>query len=222
MTHEINWTRAIETNREALEQVVEEIFGLLKLALTGTPQLWPHEIQAQVRRLLRPTESALRRLIIIMARDVKVKLPAKRPMPKGLNIPRKASGRMAFRLYDARKRFAPVTESKPEPKRGPRIHFFHGPVPLVPASPAQKSRANPANLFKRYAALKTALETLPKQARRMALWRLRRQAKTKVKFKSPLRPGPPPGHQQRPRLAIDHVLAVCHGLAHEALYANTS
>jgi hypothetical protein len=70
--------------------------------------------------------------------------------------------------------------------------------------------------------LKSALETLPKQARRMALWRLRRAAKANVKFKSPLRPGPPPGHQKRPRLAIDHVLAVCHGLAFEALSANTS
>jgi hypothetical protein len=222
MTHVINWTRAIETNRGALEQVVEEIFGLLKFALTGTPKLWPHEIQAMVRRLLRPTESALRRLIIIMARDVKVKLPPKRPMPKGLKIPRKASGRMAFRLYDARKRFAPVTESTPEPKRGPRIHFFHGPAPLVPAPVPQKRKPNPATLFKRYEALKSALEDLPRQAKRMALWRLRRQAKANVKFKSPLRPGQPPGHQKRPRFAIDHVLAICHGLAHEALYANSS
>jgi hypothetical protein len=222
MTHVINWTRAIETNREALEQVVEEIFGLLKLALTGTPKLWPHEIQAMVRRLLRPTESALRRLIIIMARDVKVKLPPKRPMPKGLKIARSVSGHMAFRLYDTRKRFAAETDAKREDRRGPRIHFFHGPGPLVPAPVPQKRKPNPATLFKRYASLKSALEDLPRQTKRMALWRLRRQAKENVKFKSPLRPGQPPGHQKRPRFTIDRVLAICHGLAHEALYANTS
>jgi len=152
---------------------------------------------------------------------VKVKLQSPRPMPKGLKIARKANSRIAFRLYDPRKRFRSTPEAQPEPK-GPRIHFFHGRGPLVPGVTAKKRKANLANLVKRCAALKSALESLPRQARRMALWRLRREAKANVKFKSPLRPGQPPGHQQRPKFGIDRVLAVCHGLAHEALYANTS
>jgi hypothetical protein len=216
----INWHRAITTNRQALEQVTEEILGLLAVALTGTPELWPQQVQAMVRRLLRPAESALRRLIIIMAKDVKVKLPPKRPMPKGLTIKRQGEGRITFRLYDQRIGYKAAIE-KPATK-GPRIHFFHDRGPLVPLAPANKPRRTVANLFKRCAALTSALETLPKQAKRMALWRLRRAAKADAKFKSPLRPGQPPGHQKRPRFEIDLVLTACHGLAHEALYANTS
>jgi hypothetical protein len=141
-------------------------------------------------------------------------------MPKGLIIAGTGTGRLRFRLYDTRKRFAPPAESKPE--RGPRIHFFHDRGPLVPASPAKQRKPNSANLLKRCEALRCALENLPREARRMALWLLRREAKSNTKFKSPLRPGPPPGHQKRPRFTIDRVLAICHGLAFEALFGNSS
>jgi hypothetical protein len=221
MTQAIDWPRAISTNREALEQVAEEIYGLLRLVITGTSKLWPHEVQAMVRRLLRPAESAVRRLIIVMARDVTVKLPPRRPIPKGLKIKNRDTARMSFRLYDQRKRFNTLPKEKRGPK-GARIHFFHDRGPLVPVVTSRKPKARLANLFRRYEALKSAIDNLPRQARRMALWRLRRETKANVKFKSPLRPGQPPGHQKRPRFAIDRVLAICHGLAHEALYANTS
>jgi hypothetical protein len=223
MKHIMDWTKAITTNHEALREIIAEIAALLKLALTGTATAWPHEIQAQARRLLRPAESALRRLIIIMARDVTVKLPPLRPMPKGLVIKVSGQGQPRFRLYDTRKRFRPLDGERPEGKRGPCIRFMALPNPLIPAALTQKPRPNRvAGLARRLAALKLAFETLPQQARRMARWQLRRQAKEKVKFKSPLRPGHPPGHQRRPRLEIDHVLEVCHGLAFDVLAANSS
>jgi hypothetical protein len=41
-------------------------------------------------------------------------------------------------------------------------------------------------------------------------------------FVFPLRPGPAPGHQQRPREDIDSVLTECHALAWMALKPDTS
>jgi hypothetical protein len=223
MKHFIDWTKVITTNREALRQAVAEIAALLALAITGTALEWPHQIQARVRRLLRPAESALRRLIIIMAKDVKVKLPPARPLPKGLVIRAKAGGLPRFRLYDSRKRFRPLDAQKPDDRRGPRIRFFTAPAPVIPRAFTQKSAANTVKgLRRRFAALQQALDTLPQQARRMARWQLRRALKPSVKFKSPLRPGQPPGHQRRPLLEVDHVLAACHGLAFDVLAANSS
>ena len=37
------------------------------------------------------------------------------------------------------------------------------------------------------------------------------------KFKSPLRPGPPPGHRKKHIHPIDEILANCHWLAWEAM-----
>jgi hypothetical protein len=223
MKHVMDWTRIIRTNTKALRVVLAEIAALLELAVKGTAVEWPHQVQARVRRLLRPAESALRRLIIIMARDVTVKLPPPRPMPKGLKIKAKGQSQPRFKLYDARKRFRPIDAQKPEDRRGPRIRFMALPSPLIPAALTQKPRPNRvAGLARRFAALKLAFETLPQQAKRMARWQLRRQAKEKAKFKSPLRPGHPPGHQRRPRFTIDHVLEALHGLAFDALQPNSS
>jgi hypothetical protein len=41
-------------------------------------------------------------------------------------------------------------------------------------------------------------------------------------FRSPLRPGPPPGHREEPREEIDFVLRACHALARDALWNDSS
>jgi hypothetical protein len=51
---------------------------------------------------------------------------------------------------------------------------------------------------------------------------LRRENVPSLKFKSPLRPGPPPGHRRKKLHEIDEVLAECHGLAWDALRLNSS
>ncbi len=51
----------------------------------------------------------------------------------------------------------------------------------------------------------------------MARWRARREAEKAPKFKSPLRPGQPPGHRRKPTHEIDNILAKCHWLAWEAM-----
>jgi len=223
MTYFMDWTKVIRTNHKALSQIVAEIATLLELAVTGTAFEWPHQVQARARRLLRPAESALRRLIIIMARDITLKLSPPRPMPKGLVIMAGAEGQPRFRLYDTRKRFRPPEAKKPANRSGPRIRFLAAPDPVIPAALTQKRAPDRLKgLRRRCAALKHAIETLPQQARRMARWRLRRALKGNAKFKSPLRPGQPPGHQRRPVLPVDTVLKTCHGLAFDVLNANSS
>jgi hypothetical protein len=77
-------------------------------------------------------------------------------------------------------------------------------------------------LNRRLAAVKMALEDLPRQARRLARWKARRQGMPSPAFKSPLRPGPPPGHRKKPKEEIDFVLKECHGLAWDVLHTDTS
>ena len=81
---------------------------------------------------------------------------------------------------------------------------------------------NASRLGRRLQVLKLALDDLPRQARRMARWRMRREAMKAPKFKSPLRPGPPPGRRKRHIHEIDEVLAECHGLARWAMEPDTS
>ncbi len=217
----IDWNKAIEINRTALTHIVAEIFALLELALAGKVSHLLHMLHRKTLRILRPTESALRRLIVIMAQDVKVTLRVPRPMPTGLRFSNAGTKPTAFALFDARKRFRKNAVTKTDATGGPRILVF-GSGPLIPTPQKQTKSATPsanltaASLCRRFAALKLALETLPQQAKRLARWRLRRKLMKNPKFTSPLRPGPPPGHQRRPLLAVDHVLSACHGLAFDA------
>jgi hypothetical protein len=93
-------------------------------------------------------------------------------------------------------------------------------VAVPPPSP--DGLVNAARISRRLQILKLALDDLPGQARRMARWRVRRESMKSPKFKSPLRPGPPPGRRKRRIHPIDEILADCHGLAWEAMKPDTS
>ena len=83
---DFDWPRAIERNSEALNRIVEALFAMLGLAGEVTVGRIPHPLHRAVLRVLRPAESAVRRLIIIVARGLVVKLSPSRPMPKGAII----------------------------------------------------------------------------------------------------------------------------------------
>ena len=112
-------------------------------------------------------------------------------------------------------------------KNPPRIHVFPydtlvaRPHAAVPVSPPSDGLVNATRLSRRLQILKLALDDLPRQARRMARWRVRREAMS-PKFKSPLRPGPPPGRRKRHIHPIDEILADCHALAWDAMRTDTS
>ena len=229
----MDWDLAIKRNSEALKGIVGLLFAMLGLAGDSAAERIPHSLHRGVLRVLHPAESALRRLIVIAARGLVVKLAPSRAMPAGTIIGKGGNSRPSFRLFDPRKSFAKLSEKTP-PRRLPRIHFF-GPDPRVAAlwpAPRPAVVAEPAPppddfvsaepLTRRLRALKSAHEDLPRQARRLARWRLRREKVPSLKFRSPLRPGRPPGHRKKNVHEVDEVLAECHWLARDAMRHDTS
>jgi hypothetical protein len=227
----MDWARAIERNSEALVEIVETLFAMLGLASEATVARIPQPLHRAVLRVLRPAESAMRRLIVIAARGLVVKLVPSRPMPAGHKIGKASTPRPSFQLFDPRKRFKPVRVMK-FTRLVPRIHFF-GPDPRVAAlfpaprpvpdlPPPPDGLVSAARLARRLQALKLALDDLPRQAKRLVRWQQRRKAAPSHKFLSPLRPGHPPGYRRKAVHEVDEVLAECHGLACDALKPDTS
>ena len=229
----MDWDLAIKRNSEALKGIIEALFAMLGIVGAETVSRIPKPLHSAVLLVLRPAESALRRLIIIAARGLVVKVAPSLPMPKGQMIGKGCGSRLpAFQLYDTRKDFPELRQHRIKySKHPPRILFF-GPDSRIddlwpapqpaPAPPPSDGLVNASRLSRRLQALKLALDDLPRQARRMARWRVRREAAKAPKFKSPLRPGPPPGHRKRPIHPIDEILANCHWLAWEAMKPDTS
>ena len=221
----MDWARAIEKNRVALARIVAEIFALVGFVAGERLDLLPRGLYLAATRLLRPTESALRRLIVIAARGLIVKPAVSRAFPKGLVIAGGAKARMSFRLCDARKRFEFIEPENP-------LLVLVKTYSSNPFNPFEQNNHRRAqefadrdyalNLARRLAAVKHALENLPQQASRMARWVARRKTREKPKFTSPLRPGRPPGQRVKPEREIDYVLTECHGLVWDALREESS
>ena len=220
----MDWDLAIKRKSEALNAIVAALFAMLGLVGEATVSRIPKPLHSAVLRVLRPAESAVRRLIIIAARGLVVKVAPSRPMPKGLKIGKGGGGRLpAFQLYDTRKYFPELRQHRVKyAKNPPRIHFFEydprvaalWPSPQPPQSAPAPAPLPPDGLVnaeritRRLQALKSALDDLPRQARRMARWRVRRENMPNPKFKSPLRPGRPPGYRRRVVHEVDELLAV--------------
>jgi hypothetical protein len=222
----MDWARAIEINQSALTRIVATLFAMVGLAMQGALPRLPRPLYRAALRVLRPAESAVRRLIVIAARGIVVKPYAPRPMPAGLALAGKGGARASFQLFDARKRFGARRAGRVFAKVAPSIFVF-GASPLVPLFQPRLTRvAEPErddgevgaeSLSRRLRAIKMALENLPRQAQRLARWQARRDRMADPKFRSPLRPGWPPGHRKEPEREVDRVLKECHALAREAL-----
>jgi hypothetical protein len=228
----MDWARAIERNSETLNGIVAALFAMLGLVGNARVARIPQPLHRAVLRLLRPAESAVRRLIVIAARGLVVKLTPSRPKPAGPIG--KGGGRLrpSFQLFDPRKNFEALRQHRRTTRNPPRIHFFNGDPTVAALWAARRPAADPApppdglvnaeRLSRRLHALKLALDDLPRQARRLARWRMRRENAPSPKFKSPLRPGHPPGYRRKATHQVDEVLAECHGLACDAMKPDTS
>jgi hypothetical protein len=236
MDWQMDWDLAIKRNSEALKGIIAGLFAMLELAGGITVALLPRSVHSSVRRVLYPAESAMRRLIIIAARGLVVKLPASRSMsrPKPVKPTAKGLGSSrppSFKLFDTRKNFA-VRPRRKGPRVVPRIHIFNedstvttlwfGNPPVAKAASPSDGLVNAVPLTRRLETLKLALEDLPRQARRMARWRARREAMPNPKFRSPLRLGPPPGRRRKPTHLVDEILTECHELAWDVMNSDTS
>jgi hypothetical protein len=233
----MDWAKAIKRNSEALKGIVEALFALLGISDLDVAARLPWPAYRAVLRVLRPAESALRRLIFIAARGLVVKPALPRCKPAGpvkakKGLPPRAA---AFQLFDPRTRIMLPRRMAPA-RVSPRLHIFTAdnelvtlwpprppatsPTPAAP--PSADGLANGQRLIRRLQALETALGDLPRQARRLARWRMRQERAQNPSFKSPIRPGHPPGHRRRKVHEVDDLLSECHGLACYAMTLDTS
>ena len=223
----MDWNLAIERNHAALGRIVAMLVAMAGLASLTSPlagedgsarrgeaealaepgegcfspaPTLPRHLHRAILRLLRPAESAVRRLIIVMARGLVVTLAPPRPRkakpapiflrkPGGTGIHIPASSRVSgsplwggVRGATARSRSLPLLDPlrpfRPRPKRQaangiPRISLpgVTAPFPVSPRRPRSPRSARRARLALRLLALGAALDDLPRQASRFARWR---------------------------------------------------
>jgi hypothetical protein len=217
----------IERNTTLLKPIVAALFAMLEGAARLSPGVY-----RRLLRLLRPAESAVRRLIVIAARGVVVKPLGVRPKPAGpITGQGKRSG-TSFQLFDPRKRFAMFQQTRKAMKVVPRFYrvgsdplgtapWFAQPVPVAPVVPAppppDDGLVDGARVSRRLHALQSALADLPRQAKRLARWRLRRLSKPHLRKMDCMRYGKAPGYRKQKTREIDTILADCHYFACEAL-----
>ena len=126
----MDWPLAIDRNTVALRQIVAALFAMLSAApltspacgrgVTGNardgegksgPFTLPRHVYAAIMLILRPAESALRRLIVIAAHGLSFASRAPRPVPVGLAgfagfAALNASRTPSFNLFDPLKSFS--------------------------------------------------------------------------------------------------------------------
>ena len=243
----MDWTLAVNRNRDALLRIIAGMFAYAGLAEGAAFIALPRPVYRAFLRVLRPAESAVRRLIVILAHGLVLKIVAARAAPVGL-IPNANAGAArlpAFPLIDPLKRFVPVDASAQqglefvdwdeeeadnsyEVAPFPRISTpgFIDRAVMAPVVPSADGPIKAAHLSRRIAAMKRALENLNREARRLARWYARRDLAVKtVPYKprrmTPFRPGSPPGAKLKRVHEVDHVLRECHDLVKD-LWADSS
>ena len=233
-----NWQGAIERNRAALLRIVVSLFFMAGLDESATDPI-PRRVWRRILRLLRPAESAVRRLIVIAARGIEVAPPKPRPEKPLTGIERlQAEGVLTIREVNlGLARMWSGSEPAEPQKPAPRIPAFAlidpprrfdkrgwdglRPFPKDGFELADEDEeVNATGLRRRVLSLKAALDDIDTCARRLARWRARREAGPfPFKRSSPLRLGHPPGHRTQPASAVDDILSECHGLALGAMKA---
>ncbi len=212
----MDWELAIDRNKQALAKIIA---GLI--ALVDGADMLPRPLHRFICRVLRPAESALRRLIVIVAAGLLKKTEAaekgaadKRPLPDFVDFAR-GQNRAAFALIDPRKSFGESGRAfrMPVPKHALPQISVPGLTDRIEWARSD-DRLEAASLSRRIEKLERALKTLPRQARRLnRLMARREKAKPGPGRVGPIRPGHPPGYRRRPRHPVDDVLRDCHGLA---------
>ncbi|MDQ6435905.1 hypothetical protein RB623_17755 [Mesorhizobium sp. LHD-90] len=182
---------AIDKHWEALKRLLAMLVGMAGM---GDGVILPRHLHRAILKLLRPAESAARRLIIAAARGIVVTLPPFRPRkPKEPAIRR---GPRAFMPVGPKKRPKPALRASSlsllDPLKNPlrvrrryvpahalpRIRSLADDSPYrpLPAPPSPDDPVNASRLVLRLEALASALDDLPGQAQRFARWKARHDA----------------------------------------------
>ncbi len=194
-------------------------------ANSGATFTLPRALYAAILLILRPAESAIRRLIVIAARGLVLKPRPSRQLPAFFASCASATGSHtpSFQLIDPLKHFDQDAWENELNAAGAmhEVLSFNAAEAHYQATLA----ATPINatlLFNRLRAMRHALNDLPRQARRLARWRARRDEilSSKAPYKptriSPFRPGPPPGYRRKDIHPVDAILKDVHYFAVEA------
>ena len=206
----MDWNGVVEHNKEALKRILSRLFGMAGMAAGvggvlspgGGEGLLRRARHSAVLRLLRPAESAVRRLIVVAARGMVVKLPPPRPpkpkpmapllrslgiavvlspadIARAAKAARAAAARAArprppsLPLLDPLKRFGPRRRYVPA-HAAPRIWTLGMERRPLPPPPSPDDLIDAGRLGRRLTALASALDDLPAQALRFARWKARR------------------------------------------------
>lgn len=167
----------IGRNLAALKRIVASI-----VAMMAGRVILPRQFCLAVLRMLRPAESAARRLIIASATGISLRLSSFAPRPVDAHQPWRAA---RVRRAGRRQRFL-LTDPLPRITRRPRSVAPHA-APLItcpgftrrfelPPPPRPDDRIDAGGLSRRIALLADALENLPAQAMRFARWKAMRDA----------------------------------------------
>jgi hypothetical protein len=205
----MDWQLAITRNRTALLVIITALMASVGLAASGALTTLPHFLYRRALLIIRPAESALRRLIMIAALTLTpraVLSPTGRTAPVDF-VRRKA--RVAPRLptFDLIDRLKTYSEDAPDFSA---FGAAHGDDTTPVSAEA---------LGRRLLALQNALETIPYQAKRLARWYAQRDlalAQNQPHRLSPIRPGRLPYAHLAKRSAMDALLTECHLLAIDA------
>jgi hypothetical protein len=224
-------TEAIEHHRQALAGIVAMLCAWAGLDDGDEVGRLSGPLCRAIFRVLRPAESAVRRLIVVAAHGLVMEPRAVRPAPAGLVIPRSAKGRLSFRLFDpphrpgrtqVRHRGGPVPRIRLiDTTFDPRVPLFRQ-FPSAEAAPQPDGTVNAAPLNRRLLAIRRALDDLPREARRYARWLARPLEARRPRLVSPLRFGTPPGHRKESREEVHAILAACDQLARQATAPDSS
>jgi hypothetical protein len=207
----MDWPLAINKNREKLLRIVIALMASLGLVTGGSLTTLPRLIYRKALMILQPAEAAVRRLIIMAAYDLELRRVKVRPLGKASATELdftwaidRAQRLPSFNLIDPLKTF----DCEPPDFASFGQAFF--------VDQGASSRIPAAQLGRRLLALKSALDSIQKQARRLARWYEVRDQMLKQNHPhrlSPMRPGLPPGFRRKPVHLVEEVLLDCHSLA---------
>ncbi len=223
----MDWPLAIDRNRDALRSIVAALFALAGLAGVGSVSTLPRHVHASIMLVLRPAESAVRRLIVFAARGLVLKRQPPRLIQADLPAFSFASALRtpAFSLFDPLKHFDLDDFDNSALPRNSFSSSYDEDILIARPALSRDEPVDAASLILRLKSLRRALDNLHGQARRLVRWQARRDLALRSTglFKkmrvTPFRPGLPPGWRQRSIHAVDDVLRECHGLALDLLNA---
>ena len=166
----MDWPLVIDRNRTALMTIIVALMASLGLVSGGRLTTLPYFLYHRALRILRPAESALRRLIIIVAHEMRLRGVKLRAGKRGGLDAFLISLRPTLRDEPAIPSFNLIDPLKLFGREAPDMDGFGGNMGSQESERFDMSPLPAASLHARILALKNALENLPRQAKRLARW----------------------------------------------------